>query len=183
MSQPQYRRAPELYAFNTTTQRHMLRSSVAFKRLFKKTPEIFVDTRLKLLEETGPIQLPLAPTPEIPSPAVHVGEPLPTVPQQTILTVSENQDDAMRQQVRYLIQAELKQNPAPYTAKSADEMSVLFRQMLVAKLLKVDESAPATKKPATKPPPKAKAAKKPLFKIRAPQTSEDEDDHSSDSEL
>ena len=136
----QYRRAPDLYAFNNNTKRHMLKSSVAFKRLFKQTPEIFVDTCIKLLEELGPIQLPLPPTPEVPSPAVHVGEPL-SPPTHPILTVSETSDNAMRQQVRALIQAELKQNPNPYTAKLADEMSALFRQILVVKLLKLDENA------------------------------------------
>ena len=172
----QYRRSPDLYAFNNNSKRHMLKSSVAFKRLFKQTPEIFVDTRIKLLEELGPIQLPLPPTPEIPSPAVHVGEPLPP-PTQTLLTVSETSDNAMRQQVRALIQAELKQNPNPYTAKSADEMSALFRSMLVAKLLKLNENV--TKKHTTnvnKSTSKPQAPKKPLFKIRKPQTSDDEDD-------
>ena len=172
----QYRRSPDLYAFNNTTKRHMLKSSVAFKRIFKQTPGIFIDTRIKLLEEVGPIQLPLPPAPEVPSPAVHVGEPLPH-PTQHLLTVSDTSDNAMRQQVRALIQAELKQNPNPYTAKSADEMSVLFRQMLVAKLLKLDENA--TKKPTqhiNNSTPKPQAPKKPLFKIRKPQTSDDEDD-------
>ena len=171
----QYRRAPDLYAFNNNTKRHMLKSSVAFKRIFKATPEIFMDTRAKLLEELGPLQLPLPHAPEVPNPAVHIGEPLP-IPTQPILTVSETSDNAMHQQVRALIQAELKQNPNPYTAKSADEMSVLFRQMLVAKLLKLDDNA--TKKPThpiNKSTPKPAAAKKPLFKIRKPQTSDDEE--------
>ena len=153
----------------------MLKSSVAFKRIFKVTPEIFVDTRIKLLEELGPLQLPLPPTPEVSSPAVHVGEPLP-IPTQPILTVSETSDNAMRQQVRALIHAELKQNPNPHTAKSADEMSVLFRQMLVAKLLKLDENATKKLTPnVNKSTSKPQAPKKPLFKIRKPQTSDDEE--------
>ena len=175
----QYRRSPDLYAFNNISKRLMVKSSVAFKRLFKQTP-IFVDTRIKLLEELGPLQLPLPSTPEVPSPAVHVGEPLPP-PMHNLLTVSETSDNAMRQQVRALIQAELKQNPNPYTAKSADEMTVLFRQMLVAMLLKLDENA--TKKPTPnviKSTSNSVAAKKPIkrfgFRLAKPQISTDEDE-------
>ena len=167
----QYRRSPDLYAFNNTTKRHMLKSSVAFKRIFKQTPGIFIDTRIKLLEEVGPIQLPLPPTPEVPSPAVHVGEPLPH-PTHPLLTVSDTLDNAMRQQVRALIQAELKQNPNPYTAKSADEMSVLFRSMLIKKLTGAIDTSNKSK-PVTKAVVKKSGFK---FKLQKPQTSQDEED-------
>src|SRR4051794_31714849 len=108
MPEPLYKK---LYAYNSDTKRHMLKSSKVYRRMYKESPQIFVDSASMFPEDTKPpIQLPLEPTPEVPSSAVHIGEPLP-IAKPSLLTNAEVKDDVMRQQVRALIQAELKQNP------------------------------------------------------------------------
>ena len=81
----------------------------------------------------------------------------------------------MRQQVRAMIQEELKQNQVPYTDKSPNEMFVLFRQMLVHKLLKQNENKVPKNVKVIKP---SSTKTKFKFKLQKPQRSDDEEDDS-----
>ena len=173
-AEPLYKKYPELYSYNTETQRHILKSSKVFKRLFKESPQIFVDSQTIIPARSEPNKLPLPPAPELSSPAVHIGAPLP-VAKLSLLTNAEVKDDVMRQQVRAMIQEELKQKPQVYQNKNADELSVLFRQMLVAKLLKQDENK-VTKNVKVIKPSSTKTKFK--FKLQKPQRSDDEEDDS-----
>ena len=102
-AEPLYKKYPELYSYNTETQRHILKSSKVFKRLFKESPQIFVDSQTIIPARSEPVKLLLPPAPEVPSPAVHIGAPLP-VAKLSLLTNAEVKDDVMRQQVRAMIQ-------------------------------------------------------------------------------
>src|SRR5690606_14971900 len=90
------------------------------------------------------------------------------------------QEDPSIAKQRELVQ-ELKQNSKPYEGKSSAELDLLFRQLLVAKLLKSAEGPNTINKFAK--PAKATAKKPQLkFKLRAPQISEDEEEEEPDSD-
>ena len=44
MSEPVYKQQPALFAFNTVTKKHMLKSGRAYKKAFAANPEHFVET-------------------------------------------------------------------------------------------------------------------------------------------
>lgn len=170
MPDPQYRLMPHLYAYNTKTQRHILKSSHAYHKLASQDPSILVETLTMFPMPLGvkTVQLPLPPARDIPVPGPHIGEPLPQPT--SLLTSADEEDEAMRNRVRAIIQQEIKQNPAQYADRSADEMSGLFRQLLIDKLAPPANSKKS--KPAAKP---AAKSKRPMFKARPPPPeSEDE---------
>lgn len=113
MPEPQYRLFPHNYAYNTKIKRHILKSGDAYRKLIRDDPSCLVETSTMFSPPPGPntVQLPLPPPREIPIPGPHIGEPLP--PQQPLLTSSQDdENEAMRNRVRYIIQQELKQNPS-----------------------------------------------------------------------
>jgi len=180
MPEPQYRLFPHNYAYNTKIKRHILKSGEAYRKLIRDDPSCLVETSTMFSPPPGPntVQLPLPPPPrEIPTPGPHIGEPLP---QQPLLTSSQDdENEAMRNRVRYIIQQELKQNPSTYADRSADEMSGLFRKLLINKLAPSADSKKS--KPLAKP---AAKSKKPMFKARPPPSeSEDETDYELDDEV
>ena len=170
MPDPQYRLFPHNYVYNTKIKRHILKSGEAYRKLIRDDPSCLVETSTMFSPPPGAktIQLPLPPARDIPVPGPHIGEPLP---QPTpLLTSTDEEDEAMRNRVRAIIQQEIKQNPAQYADRSADEMSSLFRQLLIDKLAPPASSKKS--KPAVKPAAKSKRF---MFKARPPlPESEDE---------
>ena len=165
-AEPLYKKYPELYSYDTETQRHILKSSKVFKRLFKESPQIFVDSQTIIPARSEPIKLPLPPAPEVPSPAVHIGAPLPEPPKP-----QEQGMDQMRIRIQELIKEELKANPKPYENKNANELSKSFRAMLIERLApKSKPHSSINNKSNPKPTPK-----KSMFKLREPVVSENDD--------
>lgn len=158
-----YKLYPDEYMYNTETRRHTLRTGDAFKKKFRENPALFIESRSVLPAEPiePPVQLPLPPASPVELKIPHIGAKLPK-PEPP--PAEDVQDLALRQKVKELIQAELKQNPREYENKSADEMSRAFRAMLIERL--APPSAPAksgrptpinhTTKLASRPPQKSK---------------------------
>src|SRR5690606_3571889 len=111
MSEPVYKQQPALFAFNTVTKKHMLKSGRAYKKAFAANPGHFVETKEPVQQEPR--------------------DPIPADDQ----TVAKQ-----RELIQQLIRQEIKQNSKPYEGKSSAELDLLFRQLLVAKLLKSDEA-------------------------------------------
>ena len=91
----------------------------------------------------------------------------------------------MRAQIHQLIKDELRVNPKPYVEKNADELSAAFKQMLIERLTRTNETK------ATQPPKNATvthskpiniSAKASKWRLRPveiepePETGEEEDD-------
>ena len=165
-SAPMYLRHPLLYSFNKTTQRHMLKSNKAYKKAFAANPDNFVESSTMLELDIAPsaVAIPsvLEPTPQLLLPVDPVSPPMD----------DQKAIEKQRQLITALIKQELAQNPKPYEGKPSQDLDVLFRQLLVAKLLKSNEAKhPSINKKAK---PIKLATKKPKFKIVKPETDEDE---------
>lgn len=182
MSDPMYRQFPELYAYNTESKKHMLRTGRAYKKAFAEHPEHFVDsssmfrTIAKPIPEAvrGPVaQAKIESQPE-PEAKLETPSPAPiTKP------VKPKPSPELRQQVKAVIQTEVKANPAPYVGKNKAELDSLFRALLLQKL---SESKPKfeTASKITKPKKQGHRAFK--FRLAKSQISTDEDEEDDDEE-
>ena len=176
MPVPMYARHPALYCYNTESKKHFLREGRAFKRAFAANPHIFVDSAT-VLENDGvvptPAQAPIVPEPILPQQpeALQVAPVSPPVD-------TQNSIEKQRQLITEVVKQELARNPRPYEGKQSQDLDVLFRQMLVAKLLK--SNAPTqtpTINKTTKPTAKSQTKKTTYaFKLAPPQVEEDEGD-------
>jgi len=170
MSDPVYKQYPTLYAFNTKTKKHMLKSGRACKKAYAANPEHFVESATMF--QTRIVAVPpvaINPEPVAINPGPVTSNPEPPHPQEDPSITKQ------RELIQQLIRQEIKQNSKPYEGKSSAELDLLFRQLLVAKLLKSAEGPNTINKFAK--PAKATAKKPQLkFKLRAPQISEDEED-------
>ena len=178
MPVPMYARHPALYCYNTESKKHFLREGRAFKRAFAVNPHIFVDSAT-VLENDGvvptPTQAPFVPEPILPQQpeALQVAPVSPPVD-------TQNSIEKQRQLITEVVKQELARNPRPYEGKQSQDLDVLFRQMLVAKLLK--SNAPTqtpTINKTTKPVPKKSPFK---FKLAQVAAEEDEDELSDEDE-
>ena len=133
-STPMYARHPALYSYNKTTQRHMLKSNKAYKKAFAAIPSNFVESAIMLEVDIVPSAATISSvpetTPQLPSPVESAKPP----------TDDSKAIEKQRQLISELIKQELAQNPKPYQGKQSQDLDVLFRQMLVAKLLKSDDA-------------------------------------------
>ena len=170
-----YRTHPELYAYNITSKRHVLKSSVSYMRGIEKDPNNFVDSAEVLKDEVVPLaQGPKSAAP-IPPPPIDTVAPLEQPKQVVKMEVPKVEEPNLKEMVAEMVRAEVRQNRAAYENKTPEDMEVLFRQMLISKLSKVPKqphidkvAAPAKKSVA------AAKGKKMTFVVRAPQVSEDE---------
>src|SRR4051794_14705863 len=104
MPEPRYKKYPHLYAYNSTTKKHILKSSDLYKNLNRSAPQTLVETKSMFPDPIEPpIELPLAPAPEVPSPAVHIGDPLPEPPKPH----PDYEREQMQARVRELIKEEI----------------------------------------------------------------------------
>lgn len=178
MPVPLYARHPALYCYNTESKKHMLRSGRAYKKALAANPGIFVEsTSILESDDVVPIATPTPIVPEPVSPKPVSLEPVSRPPSEDLKSIEKQ-----RQLITQLIKQELAQNPKPYEGKQTQDLDVLFRQLLVAKLLKSNESNTPTINKLTKAvkPPTKKAPLK--FKVVQPQVVDDEDDFTDEEE-
>lgn len=152
-SVPLYKQHPDQYAYNSTTKRHMLKSSPAFKKRFAENPDQFVETALMFSVTVPTVPAPRAPEPA-PAPPV-IGDPLPKP--ESLLTheeIEKNVSKQMQDRVRSIVDSELKSNPEPYEGKKSPELEELLRAFIIQKL------------DSKKKPDKKKAAPKSKFTLR-----------------
>jgi hypothetical protein len=175
MPVPLYMQHPDRYMYNTDTKKHLLKTGSVFRKQYAEYPARFVESASMFPKPIQPpISLPLPPTPEPPPPGPHVGAPLPQ-PAPPGPSKEENENEQLRQRVRDVLWGELKQNPDQYAGKSADELSALFRKMLLARL-----------GPDPRPPPinkvRASATKPSRYRLAKPQSPPSEDEEYFDDE-
>ena len=158
-SAPMYLRHPLLYSFNKTTQRHMLKSNKAYKKAFAANPDNFVESSAMLELDIAPsaVAVPsvLEPTPQLLLPVDPVSPPMD----------DQKAIEKQRQLITALIKQELAQNLKPYEGKPSQDLDVLFRQLLVAKLLKSNEAKQPTINKSTKSIKLATTKSQTKFKI------------------
>ena len=115
------------------------------------------------------LHAPAVTTPPLPVPNVEV-------------PIEVKKHEVAREQVKAIIQAEIKENPKVYAGKSKPELDSMFRALLIArltdtappqkaKLSDINKSKPT--KPSTKP-------KKQVFQLRPPPMSDIEDESESE---
>ncbi len=165
-----YQLRPDLYAYNSVTRKHQLKSGKSYKKAYAADPTIFTESTVMLHPPTTAVAVPELP--EVKAEPVAKAEPLPEV----------KKNNGAREQVKSIIQAEIKQNPTFYAGKPVEDLNALFRTLLIEKLTsaraepsKLLSSVNQTTKLTKPSKPAAKAKKQPLFKLRKPVTSEDED--------
>src|SRR5690606_10504540 len=100
MSEPVYKQQPALFAFNTVTKKHMLKSGRAYKKAFAANPEHFVET------------VTMFPAKPVTVMQQEPRDPIPADDQ----TVAKQ-----RELIQQLIRQEIKQNSKPYEGKSSAE--------------------------------------------------------------
>ena len=158
MPDPIYRQHPELYAYSLETKKH------------KVNPEQFVDSS-SMFQTPQILHAPVVTTRPLPVPNVEV-------------PIEVKKHEVAREQVKAIIQAEIKENPKVYAGKSKPELDSMFRALLIEKLTQTPMPPPKAKpqdvnksiksvKPATKP-------KKQVFKLLAPPMSDTEDEPESE---
>ena len=143
--QPLYRIYPDRYAFNKTTQRHVLKSNRPYKDEFAKNPSNFVETR-----SMYPIMIPFIPVPEPEEKKTVIGAPLHVYTGTVRLTPEEakkeKENEKMRLNIQQIIKRDLAENPKVYEDKDSAEMTELFRKLLLEKLAKPVEKPKARKR-------------------------------------
>ena len=175
-SAPIYLQFPNRYSFNKFTSRHMLKSGRPYKSAFAINPDNFVES-VTTLEAEARIPT-INVLPESAPPLAIASPVIEPVRQPT----EDKTIDKQRELIQQLIKQELAQNPKPYGGKDSHELDVLFRQLLVAKLLKSNDATTHTINKSTKPAIKSakKASRK--FKLAKVQTDDDEDELSESEE-
>ena len=171
---------PELYSYNKISKRHALKTGKAYKAQYAANSENFI-------ESTTMMHRPLVVSPAEIEPAPIVATPL-LPPLKVEVPPESKKHEVAREQIKAIISAEVKQNSKVYADKTKEDLGALFRELLIERL--AIPAAPPKAKPnvinkSTKPakaPTKTAAKKKPLFKLKPLQTSEDEDDETQSSE-
>ena len=175
-----YQLRPDLYAYNSTTHKHQLKSGKVYKKAYAADPSIFTDSTVMLHPPVPTLELPEVKTQTVePIAAAVKVEPVARVESR----LEPTKHEGAREQVKQIIQAEIKENPKSYAGKSKPELDSMFRALLIERL---SASAPPSKtkspdvnksikpvKPATKP-------KKQVFKLRPPPMSDMEDESESE---
>lgn len=154
------------YAYNKTSCRHLLKSGRAYKSAFAANPDNFVESATMV--ETEAIH-----HANIPVQPVSV-----VVPPLSLAPIRQPNDDqalieTQRALVQQLIRDELKSNPKPYEGKQTEDLDVLFRQLLVAKLIKAKPTNTINK--STNPVKLAPKKPQLKFKVVEPQIEQDQD--------
>lgn len=138
---PLYQRYAHLYAYDTETKKHMLKSGLLYKKRVATYPNRFVESITMFSD----------PIPEKPKLAINHVEQKQTTTQigapnkQLINSLTEDQINEQNKQkeineirnnIQNIIRDELRNNTSLYKNKDADEMSVLFRNLLIERLTK-----------------------------------------------
>lgn len=175
MPVPRYMQFPDEYMQHVETKKHHKKCSKRFMTAYRANPSNFVESRSVVpspVTAINPVVVPLPSRPEPELKQASIGEPIPK-PEPPQPTAEEKEAERMRQQIQHLIRAELRSNPQPYEAKSADELSQLFRRMLIDKLAPA-QNTPINNKP--KPIPKSAKQQKEVsynFKLKPPASESD----------
>ena len=168
-SAPMYLQFPNRYSFNKVTSRHMLKSGRAYKSAFAINPDNFVESVTTLEAEA---RIPAINVLSESAPPLAVASPvIEPVRQPT----EDKTIDKQRELIQQLIKQELAQNPKPYGGKDSHELDVLFRQLLVAKLLKSNDATTPPINKSTKPAIKSAKKQQFKFKVVQPQVDDDQD--------
>ena len=140
---PLYQRYAHLYAYDTETKKHMLKSGVLYKKRFAVYPNRFVESVTMFSD----------PIPEVPKLNItHIDQKLTTTqigPKTSIVSYPtksqeqiERENEEIRNNVQNIIQDELRKNKELYKNKDANEMSILFRDLLLQKLTVQSSASP-----------------------------------------
>lgn len=179
---PKYQQDPSAYMYNSDTKRHMLKSSAKFRKLYREYPARFVESASMFPQPIAlPPVLPLPAASVPPAPIPHIGHPVPAA-RPPSPSAADREREQIRLQMRDLIRAELAANPAPYSGKSAEDLSSEFRRLLLDRLGQVNPTGSTPPAINSRTKPAARPAAKPQYGFRlAPRpVSDDEDLNSAD---
>lgn len=140
-NQPLYQKYAHLYAYDTQTKNHLLKSGILYKKRVSQYPQRFI-------ESASMFSQPIKPIPEFGIEYVEqkvqttqIGKPIPK-PSPTDEQLKEiekkKQENVIRNQVHSIIKDEMRLNAELYKNKSANDISKIFRDMLIEKLTKIN---------------------------------------------
>jgi hypothetical protein len=182
-NQPLYQKYAHLYAYDTQTKNHLLKSGILYKKRVAQDPQRFV-------ESASMFSQPIKPIPEFGIEYVEqkvqttqIGKSIPK-PSPTDEQLKEmekkKQEQIIRNQVHSIIKDEMRLNADLYKNKSANDVSKIFRDMLIEKLTKINgennvikNSIKETKK--QKPQKQQNTSKKWNFKVNRQDENLEED--------
>lgn len=144
-SLPLYQRYAHLYAYDTQSKNHLLKSGVLYKKRYAENPQRFVESATMFSENPRIPEPPPDPSKKViriehveqKVKQTQIGKPNPKPgPSEKELEEKQKQKDEMiiRSQIQSLIKEELRDNPNQYKNKTANDLSQMFRQMLIDKL-------------------------------------------------
>jgi len=177
---PVYQQYPHLYAYDTQTGNHLLKSGILYRRRYAEYPSRFV-------ESASMFPQPIPQNPVIGIQHVEqretktqIGAPIPPLqPTDEQLNERKKQHDEslIRSQVQNILREELRKNPEQYKNKTANDLSEAFRIMLIEKLSKVNETIEKPKEISTKLPSYESYRNKWNFLLNNKQKEDDYDDN------
>jgi len=173
---PLYQRYPDLYAYDTEVKKHILKSGILYRKRYALYPNRFVESKTMFPQPIPQVQnlnihrveqkptltqigheqnsinsyetkSQLAPLlnhkPFIQS--VQYSQPVQVIPPVSQINKHQEAED-IRNSIQSIIREELKKNNETYKNKEPEEMSTMFRKLLIEKLSgQVSHKQPAEK--------------------------------------
>jgi hypothetical protein len=158
---PLYQRYPDLYAYDTEVKKHILKSGILYRKRYALYPSRFVESKTMFPRPIPQVQnLNIQRVEQKPTltqigyerssidslnhksvnpmvnqinPSVQYSHPVQTIPQVPQINKQQEAED-IRNSIQSIIREELKKNNETYKNKEPEEMSTMFRKLLIEKL-------------------------------------------------
>lgn len=140
---PIYQQYPYLYAYDSQTKNHLLKSGAIYRKRYAENPQRFIESTSmfpKPIPETPTLGIQHVPQQET---KTVIGRPITTpgpTPEQLDEQKRQKETEEIRAQVQNILRDELRKNPDQYKNKNASDLSQAFRTMLIEKLSNVNQT-------------------------------------------
>src|SRR5271165_5990896 len=147
---PQYQRYPDLYAYDTEVKKHILKSGILYRKRYALYPSRFIESKSMFPQPIPQVQNININHVKQKESLTQIGQPqyshpVPVTPQVPQINKQQEADD-IRNSIQSIIREELKKNNESYKNKEPEEMSTMFRKLLIEKLSgQVSHKQPAEK--------------------------------------
>jgi len=135
---PQYQRYPDLYAYDTEVKKHILKSGILYRKRYALYPSRFIESKSMFPQPIPQVQNININHVKQKESLTQIGQPqyshpVPVTPQVPQINKQQEADD-IRNSIQSIIREELKKNNESYKNKQPEEMSTMFRKLLIEKL-------------------------------------------------